>query len=247
MLRPLNVCHGQRVAQVQTFSLKMARCHLSAPALFLKTHMTTTIITLSHSPLPTQPPSLQAAQAIGPNPQASPTPRNMLCLATTPTPQCHAILQHLPALTEAPYLGLKFFSLQPHTMFLPQAEWAPPTSPAWEACPLWFLHRIKLVLSFRAEMLWLFRASPAGTHTGNDWIWRLFDSFFTDCPENMQYNAILFAELTLCFIYRHKTTVLITSVLLFHAFTIVFTMFFRKVTESLLLLWRDWHTHITHC
>lgn len=156
MLRPLNVSHGRRAAQVQTSSPKTAHCHPSAPALYLKTHTTTTTtttITLSHNPLLTQPASSQAAQATGPNLQASPAPRNTLFPATTPMPLCHAIPQHPPVPTEAPYLGLKLFSHRPHVMFLPRAEWTPPTCPVWEAFPLWFLHRIKLVLSSRAEVV----------------------------------------------------------------------------------------------
>lgn len=153
MLRPLNVSHGPRVAQARTSSPKMARCHPSALALYLKTHKTTTTTSLSHIPPLTQPPSSQAAQATDPVPQASPAPRNTLCLVTTPTPRCHTIPQRSPAPTEAPYPGLKLFCLRPQDMFLPRAEWAPPTSPAWEACPLWFLHRIKPGLSSRAEVV----------------------------------------------------------------------------------------------
>lgn len=177
MLRLLNVSPGRRVEQAQTSSPKTALCLLSTPVLYLMTHRTTTtIITLSDNLPLTQPPSSQAPPATGHDPQASPALWNTLCLATTPPPlsQSQTMPQHPPAPMEAPYPGLKLFSLRPLTTFLPRAEWVPPTSPVWEVCPLWFLHRIKLVLSSRAEVGLLFRAPSAGTNTGNDWIWRWF-------------------------------------------------------------------------
>lgn len=134
MLRLQNVSPGRRVAQAQTSSPKTAPCLPSAPALYLKTLTTTsTTFTPSHSPPLTQPPSSQAAPATAPGPQASPAHRNTLCPATTtttlpplplraPPTRCHAIPQHLPALMEAPYQGLKLFSLRPHATFQPRAE-----------------------------------------------------------------------------------------------------------------------------
>lgn len=58
-----------------------------------------------------------------------------------------------------------------------------------------------------------------------------FLSLFTDCPENVQYNIILFTEMTfLCFIYRYQNIVLIASILLFNAFFFysVFQESYRK-------------------
>lgn len=173
MLRLLSVCHGLRAAWALTSSPRTARCPPSPPAPTTKTPPTsttaTTITTCSstHSapPQTLHPSSPPQAALLATGRPATRGPPPPPITATATTSPCHGNSRCClrPAATAAPCRGPSATPSCPrprrcrrHTASLscssrllrhhhhcpPPPSW-PPTSPAWEACLLWFLHRTK--------------------------------------------------------------------------------------------------------
>lgn len=174
MLRLPNVCPGLRVAWVQISSPRMAPCPPSPLAHTTKSPPTTTTTTTTCSSTPsdrpqTPPPSSppRAAQPATDRPTTMEPPPPPTT-ATTTTPPCHAgsLSPLRPAPMGAPFPGQSAMpscprlrrcrrptaslscSFRPppprHRCPPPQSQL--PTSPAWEGCPLWCLHRTRLDL-----------------------------------------------------------------------------------------------------
>lgn len=167
------MCPGLRVAWVQ-ISLRMARCPPSRPAHTTKSPPTTTTTTTTCSSTPSAPPQTQPpsspprAARPATDPPAITAPPPPPTTATTTIPPCHVDSPSplRPAPMGAPYqdqsatpscprlrrcrrhtasLSCSSRPLPPHHR-CPPPQSQPPTSPEWEECPSWCLHRIMLDL-----------------------------------------------------------------------------------------------------
>lgn len=194
-LRLPNVCPGQRVAWVQILSPRMAPCPPSPPAHTTKSPPTTTTTTttttcssIPSAPPRTQPPSSppRGAQPVTGHPVITEPPPPPTT-ATTTTPPCHVDSRSplRPAPTGAPYqdqsallscprlrcchrptasLSRSSRPLPPRPRCpLPQSQ--PPTSPAWEGCPSWFLHRTRPGLWSNSSQHWQSSAADKSVGT----------------------------------------------------------------------------------
>lgn len=172
MLRLPSVCHGLRAAWVLTSSPRMAPCPPSPPAHTTKsppitTTTTTTTCSSIHSALPqtlhpSSPPQAAMPAIDRPATKGPPLPP---ITATTTTPPCHvnsrcpprpaamavpcpdpsatpSCLRHRRCRKRTTSLGCSSRPLPPRHHYPPPPSW-PPTSPEWEECPLWFLHRTR--------------------------------------------------------------------------------------------------------
>ncbi len=182
MLRLQSVCPGLRVAWVQISSQRMAPCPPLPPAHTTKSPLTTIPTTTTCSSTPSAPPQTPPPSSL-PRAARPATDRPAITVlpappttATTTIPPCHADspspLRAAPM--GAPYPGQSATlscprlrhcrrptaslscSARPlpprHRCPPPQSQ--PPTSPAWEECPLWCLHRTRLDLWSNTSQHW---------------------------------------------------------------------------------------------
>lgn len=178
-----SVCPGLRVAWVQISSPRMAPCPPSPPAHTTKSPPTTTTTTTTTcSSIPSAPPQTPP-QSSPPRAAWPATDRPAITAlplppttATTTIPPCHAdSLSPLRAAPMgAPYpdrsatlscprlrrcrrptarLSCSSRPLPPRHR-CPPLQSQPPTSPAWEGCPLWCLHRTRPDLWSNACQHW---------------------------------------------------------------------------------------------
>lgn len=170
MLRLRSECPGQRVGWALTSSLKTAHCPPLPPVHATKTTPTTLTTTtcssipsiLHQTPRPSSQP--QEVQPATDRP-AIRGPRLRLITATTTAAHYHTHSLSSPRPpTEVPYRSAMAICPRPRTCLRPTASCRasssllrplhhcppppsqPPTSTAWEECPLWCLRKTKQVL-----------------------------------------------------------------------------------------------------